>query len=78
MLLLLALPPLPLPLLLLLLLVTAGVSGWWWLWWWLVFDVVVWLLLPSVRDYDQVKAAIAATLARFGRLDIVINGAAGE
>lgn len=32
----------------------------------------------DVRDYDQVKAAIAATLARFGRLDIVINGAAGN
>jgi 2,4-dienoyl-CoA reductase [(3E)-enoyl-CoA-producing], peroxisomal len=32
----------------------------------------------DVRDYAQVERAVAATLERFGRLDIVVNGAAGN
>jgi peroxisomal 2,4-dienoyl-CoA reductase len=35
--------------------------------------------LPAdVRDYEQVTRAVAATVERFGRLDIVVNGAAGN
>lgn len=32
----------------------------------------------DVRNYDEVKAAIAATVARFGSLDILVNSAAGN
>jgi len=32
----------------------------------------------DVRDPDQVAQAIAATVERFGRIDIVVNGAAGN
>lgn len=32
----------------------------------------------DVRDYDQVKAAIDAAVARFGGLDILVNNAAGN
>jgi peroxisomal 2,4-dienoyl-CoA reductase len=32
----------------------------------------------DVRDFAQVERAIAATVARFGRIDIVVNGAAGN
>jgi 2,4-dienoyl-CoA reductase [(3E)-enoyl-CoA-producing], peroxisomal len=32
----------------------------------------------DVRQMDQVSAAVAACLERFGRLDIVVNGAAGN
>jgi peroxisomal 2,4-dienoyl-CoA reductase len=32
----------------------------------------------DVRDFAQVERAIAATVERFGRLDIVVNGAAGN
>lgn len=32
----------------------------------------------DVRDPQRVEAAIDATLARFGRIDIVVNGAAGN
>jgi peroxisomal 2,4-dienoyl-CoA reductase len=32
----------------------------------------------DVRDPTQVQAAVAAALERFGRLDIVVNGAAGN
>lgn len=32
----------------------------------------------DVRDPDQVAAAIAATVERFGKIDIVVNGAAGN
>lgn len=32
----------------------------------------------DVRDPAQVQAAVAATIARFGRLDVVVNGAAGN
>ncbi|MFJ4052950.1 SDR family oxidoreductase [Pseudomonas sp. NPDC089743] len=32
----------------------------------------------DVRDYDQVKAAVDATVARFGALDILVNNAAGN
>jgi peroxisomal 2,4-dienoyl-CoA reductase len=32
----------------------------------------------DVRDYAAVESAVAATVARFGRLDIVVNGAAGN
>jgi peroxisomal 2,4-dienoyl-CoA reductase len=32
----------------------------------------------DVRDAEQVEQAVAATLARFGQLDIVVNGAAGN
>jgi peroxisomal 2,4-dienoyl-CoA reductase len=32
----------------------------------------------DVRDYAQVERAVAATVERFGRLDIVVNGAAGN
>jgi peroxisomal 2,4-dienoyl-CoA reductase len=32
----------------------------------------------DVRDYAQVERAVAATLSRFGRIDIVVNGAAGN
>lgn len=37
------------------------------------------LAVPAdVRDYASVEAAISATLERFGRIDIVVNGAAGN
>jgi peroxisomal 2,4-dienoyl-CoA reductase len=37
------------------------------------------LAIPcDVRDPAQVQAAMASTLERFGRLDIVVNGAAGN
>ena len=32
----------------------------------------------DVRNADEVEKAIAATIARFGKLDIVVNGAAGN
>ena len=32
----------------------------------------------DVRDYEQVERAVADTVGRFGRLDIVVNGAAGN
>ena len=32
----------------------------------------------DVRDYAQVESAVAATLERYGQLDIVVNGAAGN
>jgi len=32
----------------------------------------------DVRDYAQVERSLAATVERFGRLDIVVNGAAGN
>ena len=32
----------------------------------------------DVRDFAQVERAVATTLSRFGRLDIVVNGAAGN
>jgi len=32
----------------------------------------------DVRDYAQVERAVAATIERFGRIDIVVNGAAGN
>jgi peroxisomal 2,4-dienoyl-CoA reductase len=32
----------------------------------------------DVRDYAQVERAVAATVERFSRLDIVVNGAAGN
>jgi 2,4-dienoyl-CoA reductase [(3E)-enoyl-CoA-producing], peroxisomal len=32
----------------------------------------------DVRDYAQVERAVAATVERFGRVDIVVNGAAGN
>jgi 2,4-dienoyl-CoA reductase [(3E)-enoyl-CoA-producing], peroxisomal len=32
----------------------------------------------DVRDYAQVEQSLAATVERFGRLDIVVNGAAGN
>jgi peroxisomal 2,4-dienoyl-CoA reductase len=32
----------------------------------------------DVRDYAQVERAIASALSRFGRIDIVVNGAAGN
>ena len=32
----------------------------------------------DVRDYDAVQNAIAKTVERFGRIDIVVNGAAGN
>jgi 2,4-dienoyl-CoA reductase [(3E)-enoyl-CoA-producing], peroxisomal len=32
----------------------------------------------DVRDYEQVERAVAATVERFGRIDIVVNGAAGN
>lgn len=36
------------------------------------------LAVADVRDYAQVETAIASTLERFGHLDIVVNGAAGN
>lgn len=35
-------------------------------------------LVADVRDPKAVEAAIDATLARFGRIDVVVNGAAGN
>ncbi|MCA1593348.1 MAG: SDR family oxidoreductase [Acidobacteria bacterium] len=35
-------------------------------------------LVADVRDYEQVERAVAATIEHFGRLDIVVNGAAGN
>ncbi|MBC7933648.1 MAG: SDR family NAD(P)-dependent oxidoreductase, partial [Rubrivivax sp.] len=32
----------------------------------------------DVRDFAQVERAVAATVERFGRIDIVVNGAAGN
>ena len=32
----------------------------------------------DVRNYEEVERAVAATVERFGRLDIVVNGAAGN
>jgi peroxisomal 2,4-dienoyl-CoA reductase len=32
----------------------------------------------DVRDYAQVERAVATTVERFGRIDIVVNGAAGN
>ncbi|MGB8508037.1 MAG: SDR family oxidoreductase [Pyrinomonadaceae bacterium] len=32
----------------------------------------------DVRDYSQVERAVAATVEHFGRLDIIVNGAAGN
>jgi peroxisomal 2,4-dienoyl-CoA reductase len=35
-------------------------------------------VVADVRDYAQVERAIATTVERFGRVDIVVNGAAGN
>lgn len=35
-------------------------------------------LAADVRDFAQVERAVAATIERFGRIDIVVNGAAGN
>ena len=35
-------------------------------------------IAADVRDPDQVQQAIAATVERFGKIDIVVNGAAGN
>src|SRR5256714_287693 len=32
----------------------------------------------DVRDFAQVERAVATTVSRFGRIDIVVNGAAGN
>ena len=32
----------------------------------------------DVRSYEQVEKAVAATVERFGKIDIVVNGAAGN
>jgi NAD(P)-dependent dehydrogenase (short-subunit alcohol dehydrogenase family) len=32
----------------------------------------------DVRDYEQVEAAVAATVGRFGSLDVLVNNAAGN
>src|SRR5215210_1329066 len=32
----------------------------------------------DVRDYEAVERAIAATVEHYGRIDIVVNGAAGN
>jgi 2,4-dienoyl-CoA reductase [(3E)-enoyl-CoA-producing], peroxisomal len=37
------------------------------------------LMVPAdVRDYEAVEKAIAATIEKFGKIDIVVNGAAGN
>jgi peroxisomal 2,4-dienoyl-CoA reductase len=35
-------------------------------------------LAADVRDYAQVERAVASAIERFGRIDIVVNGAAGN
>jgi peroxisomal 2,4-dienoyl-CoA reductase len=35
-------------------------------------------ITADVRDYEAVQTAVAATVEKFGRIDIVINGAAGN
>jgi peroxisomal 2,4-dienoyl-CoA reductase len=35
-------------------------------------------LAADVRDFAQVERAVAATIERFGQIDIVVNGAAGN
>ncbi len=35
-------------------------------------------VVADVRDYEAVEKAIAATVEKFGKIDIVINGAAGN
>src|SRR5207237_5181444 len=35
-------------------------------------------VVADVRDPDQIEKAIAATIERFGKIDIVVNGAAGN
>src|SRR5438067_7006500 len=32
----------------------------------------------DVRNYDEVERAIAATVEKFGKVDVVVNGAAGN
>src|SRR5437870_3006111 len=32
----------------------------------------------DVRNYDEIERAIAATVEKFGKVDIVVNGAAGN
>ncbi|HUS10368.1 MAG TPA: SDR family oxidoreductase [Pyrinomonadaceae bacterium] len=35
-------------------------------------------IAADVRNFEQIEAAILATTARFGKIDIVVNGAAGN
>ncbi len=35
-------------------------------------------IVADVRHYDQIEKAVATTLEHFGKLDIVVNGAAGN
>ncbi|HVQ38008.1 MAG TPA: SDR family NAD(P)-dependent oxidoreductase, partial [Pyrinomonadaceae bacterium] len=35
-------------------------------------------VVADVRNFEQVEEALAATGARFGKVDIVVNGAAGN
>ncbi|HEV2828587.1 MAG TPA: SDR family oxidoreductase [Pyrinomonadaceae bacterium] len=35
-------------------------------------------IAADVRNFEQIEAAILATLERFGKIDIVVNGAAGN
>ncbi|MEJ7710261.1 MAG: SDR family oxidoreductase [Pyrinomonadaceae bacterium] len=35
-------------------------------------------VICDVRDYDAVERALASTIERFGQIDIVVNGAAGN
>jgi peroxisomal 2,4-dienoyl-CoA reductase len=35
-------------------------------------------IAADVRNFEQIEEAILATLARFGKIDIVVNGAAGN
>lgn len=42
------------------------------------FDAEVLPVAADVRQYDQVEAAVQATVERFGGIDILLNGAAGN
>src|SRR6185295_17061090 len=35
-------------------------------------------IAADVRNFEQIEEAIVATVARFGKIDIVVNGAAGN
>src|SRR5437879_9261931 len=35
-------------------------------------------LAADVRDFEAISSAARATVARFGRLDVLVNGAAGN